>query len=202
MPKLKPHSPACERNRQPIEKVLRQEIPATASGVLWEIGSGSGQHAIYFAPVFPHLKWIASDQPSYHEGIQLWFAEFPQVNVTGPVAYTVGESNPPVQYADYVFTANTFHIMAWSLVQQCIADVASVTKKGAKFFVYGPFNYEGKFTSKSNEQFHESLQEMFPGTGGIRDFEAVQAELQNNSFALSQDHAMPANNRLLVFVRQ
>lgn len=196
----KPFSPACERNRIPILKVMQATITSNDTRLL-EVGSGTGQHAVYLAPHFPHMIWVTSDVKENHYGIQLWLEESGAPNIIGPGEFQVGEDKFPNGNFDVVFTANTFHIMPWYLCEELMDMFGKNLNAGAKVMIYGPFNYNGRFTSSSNEEFDQSLKAKNP-LMGIRDFEEVARYMEKRAFALLKDHEMPANNRLLVFEKQ
>lgn len=193
----KPISPACDRNQQYILETLQTVVLETDKNLL-EIGSGTGQHAVFMAPVFAHLKWHTSDLAENHNGIKLWIAEAALDNLEGPYHYESGETPWVNVDADIVFTANTLHIMAWESVLILIAQLGDNLKSGARVVVYGPFNYDGKFTSQSNERFEQWLKSEGEHRG-IRDFESVVKAMSKASLNLLEDFSMPANNRILVF---
>ncbi len=193
----KPFSPACERNREPILAVLRDWF-ADRRQVL-EIGSGTGQHAVHFARALPGLRWQTSDVAENLPGIRLWLKEAALANVPAPIVYDVNGPTPAGDY-DAVFSANTLHIMGWKEVERMFAALPRLTKRGALLVVYGPFNYEGQYTSQSNAQFDEALHSANPKRG-IRDFEEVDALANTAGFVLKDDRAMPANNRCIVWKR-
>lgn len=195
----KPYSLACERNREPILAILRGAF-ADAAEVL-EIGSGSGQHAVYFAKHLPHLIWQPSDLPEHHAGIAAWIADEPCPNLMAPLALDVQAANWPVTAVDGVYTANTLHIMNWKAVQAFFNGVGRVLRTGGALAVYGPFNYGGQFTSPSNAAFDADLRSRGVGSG-LRDFEAVNELAASVALNLHSDTAMPANNRTLVWKRQ
>jgi cyclopropane fatty-acyl-phospholipid synthase-like methyltransferase len=191
----KPYSAACERNREPILAVLREHF-SDRTQVL-EIGSGTGQHAVHFAAALPHLTWQTSDRVEHHEGIRLWLDDARLPNALPPLALDV--NGPwPAQKFDAIFSANTLHIMSWPEVQTLFARLAQVMTGDARVVIYGPFNYGGQFTSEANAQFEQMLKESAAHMG-IRDFEAVDALAQRIGLRLLKDHAMPANNRCLVW---
>ena len=194
----KPFSAASERNREPILAVLREHL-ADRRRVL-EIGSGTGQHAVHFAEALPQLSWQTSDRDENHEGIRLWLEEAALPNVIAPLSLDVGGSWPAAQY-DAVYSANTLHIMSWQEVEQFFSRLPAVMADEALLIVYGPFNYGGRFTSDSNAEFDASLRAAVPHRG-IRDFEAVDKLAQAAGLWLLKDHAMPANNRCLVWQRR
>ena len=196
---LKPHAPACDRNRHPILAVLREHF-ADRRRVL-EIGSGTGQHAVHFAQAMPWLKWQASDMADNLPGIRAWLDDARLPNTPAPLALDVLGPWPAME-ADAVFTANTLHIMGWDGVQaffrgagQLLADAP-----GSTLVAYGPFTYGGDYTSDSNREFDAWLKARDPQSG-IRDFEAVDTLAGEAGLRLVVDAAMPANNRCLVWRR-
>jgi cyclopropane fatty-acyl-phospholipid synthase-like methyltransferase len=194
---MKPHSDACERNRDPILAVLRDHF-ADRRHVL-EIGSGTGQHAVYFAAALPQLTWQASDLDSNLPGIRSWLEESGLRNLPPPIALDVTGSWPRIPF-DAVFTANTLHIMSWPEVQALFAALPEVLTPDALLAAYGPFNYNGRFTSPSNAAFDEWLKRR-SAHSGIRDFASVDELARSIGFVLVEDRPMPANNRTLVWRR-
>jgi SAM-dependent methyltransferase len=194
----KPFSESCVQNRDPILAVLR-EVFADRSSVL-EIGSGTGQHAIDFGAALPHLRWQTADIPSNHPGIQRWLDDTALPNVLPPIALDVSRPEWRNGRYDAVFSANTLHIMGWPEVEQFFAGVGAVLLPGGVLAVYGPFNYNGAFTSESNARFDIWLKSRDPASG-VRDYEAVNALAGAQGLILQQDVAMPANNRTLVWTR-
>ena len=194
----KPDAPACARNREPILQVLRTHF-ANRHDVL-EIGSGTGQHAVYFAAAMPWLQWQCSDRPEYLPGIEAWRMEAGLANTPAPLLLDVALGPWPARRFDAVFTANSLHIMGWPEVEAFFAGLANVLAEQATLVVYGPFNYGGEFTSDSNRAFDASLRARDPRMG-IRDFEAVDALARGIGLVLVEDVAMPANNRCLAWRR-
>ncbi|APZ44224.1 DUF938 domain-containing protein [Acidihalobacter ferrooxydans] len=190
----KHYSQACEENRAPIEAVLRECF--AAPGALLEIGSGTGQHAAYFAPVFKHLRWQPTDLAQNLPSIRAWCDEAAVPNLLEPRALDVGQNDWGMPQVDYVYSANTLHIMPWSAVEACFAGIGRVLRAGGLFGYYGPFNYAGRYTSESNARFDAWLKARDPDSG-VRDFEAVDALAQTAGLQLQRDHTMPANNRLV-----
>lgn len=189
-------SQACENNKRPILAVLRCHLGG-ARYVL-EIGSGTGQHAAYFAQQLPHLVWQPSDLEPDLAGIQQWIDDVGATNALAPLALDVRVRPWPVTSAAAVFSANTAHLMSWPVVEDFVAGVGEILEPGGLFCLYGPFNYDGRYTSDSNARFDEWLAQRDPESA-IRDFEAVEALARAASLKLIEDNAMPANNRLLVW---
>lgn len=193
----KPYAPATERNRDAILEVLREQL-AAGQRVL-EIGSGTGQHAVHFARALPAVHWQCSDRAERLPGICLWLEESALTNTPAPIELDVAGVWPTHSF-DAVFSANTLHIMSWPEVELMFAGLNKVLQPDAKLIIYGPFNYGGRYTSDSNQQFDQSLRADDPRRG-IRDFEAVQQLAAGIDLSLIDDLTMPANNRCLIWSR-
>jgi len=191
-------TPAIERNKGPILEVLKAYIKG--DGRLLEIGSGTGEHAVYIANYFKEVEWLTSDVKAKHKAIKEWLKDYKLKNVFGPEALMVGRDDFPKGIFKYVFTANTLHIMSWKENKTLFKLLGKRLREGSLVFIYGPFNYEGKFTSPSNEAFDKELKER-DEKSGIRSFEDVKSQMEKAGFKLIKDHEMPANNRLLSFKR-
>ncbi len=196
---MKPHAESCEQNRAPILAVLLEAF-ADRKRVL-EIASGTGQHAVYFAPELPHLTWQTSELPHNHEGIRAWLDEARLPNVLPPLDLDITAPTWPVSGVDAIFNANTVHIIAWPAVEHLFAGIGRVLEPGGIVCLYGPFNYGGRFTSESNARFDVWLKSRDPASG-VRDFEAITALAQAQGLDLLRDVAMPSNNRTLIWQRR
>ena len=197
---MKQYSEACDQNREPILAVLREAF-ATARNIL-EIGSGTGQHAVYFSSELPHVRWQTSDLEENHASINAWLQEAALENTLPPFTLDVTvtswpESTPRNTY-DGLFSANTTHIMSWPAVQDMFTGIGKLLETNVRFCLYGPFNYHGNYTSDSNRRFDIWLQGRDPASG-IRHFEALDELALANGLTLETDHEMPVNNRLLVW---
>ena len=168
---MKPLAESSEQNKIPILAVLKQFCGEIET--VLEIGSGTGQHAVFFAEQFPHLTWTASDQLEYHAGIQMWLKDSGLTNIQGPLLLDVNQSNWQVKQTDAIFSANTVHIMGWPSVENMFSGIGKILKEGGVFCLYGPFNYNGQFSSESNARFDLWLKQRDP-VSGVRDFEALQ----------------------------
>jgi len=195
----KPFSQACENNKGPILAVLREVF--AGPGLVVEVGSGTGQHAVHFAAQLPHLTWQPTDVADNLPGIRMWLGEADLPNLREPLTLDVAQGAWPVTAADYVFSANTAHIMGWPEVERLIGGVAALLPPGGAFCLYGPFAYGGEHTSDSNARFDASLKER-DGRMGIRDVRDLEQLADAAGLTLEADHAMPANNRTLVWRRR
>lgn len=191
----RPFSQACENNKEPILAVLKRHF-GDVSRVL-EVGSGTGQHAVFFAEHLPHLQWQTADRPEHLPGIRQWLEWAGVDNVLPPLQLDVNDEWPSLE-VDAVFSANTLHIMSWPEVERFFAKLGTILNSGAMLCVYGPFNYGGEYTSTSNAQFDQWLKGRDP-LSGIRDIEAVSELAATIGLTLLEDCAMPANNRCLVW---
>lgn len=199
-----PFSQACENNKQPILSVLRKEL-AKAAHVL-EVGSGTGQHSVYFAPRLAHLTWQTSDVLANHTAIYAWHTAHPATNLYAPLAFDLSVDSVPINPEtkgsyDALFTANTLHIIAWPLVVRLFALAGETLPLHGKLLVYGPFNKNGNYTSASNQQFDMSLRQRDPNSG-IRNKEDILALANTHHLTLTNTYALPANNQILVFRKQ
>ncbi|MGB2691814.1 MAG: DUF938 domain-containing protein [Thermodesulfobacteriota bacterium] len=192
--KKKPYSQASENNKDHILRVLKDSFAETTS--VLEIGSGTGQHAVSFAANLPHLIWQPSDLDTDISGIRLWLDEADLENINTPINLDVNELPWDIGNFDGVFTANTLHIMGKPEIENMFCGIAKVLKTNGTLCIYGPFNYNGKYTSASNEQFDSWLYKRNP-VSAIRDFEWVNSLAKEIGLVFKSDHEMPAKNRLL-----
>jgi len=197
MPEELPFSPASDRNKQPILEALKQVLPA--SGTVLEIGSGTGQHVVYFARQLPGLGWQPSDRTEYLPGLEQRLQREGGGNILPPIMLDVLEQWPEQEF-DAVYSANTAHIMGWPAVCAMFAGVASRLVNGGAFCLYGPFNEDGAFTAPSNAAFDAQLRRENPEMG-LRDIEALEALALDRQMNPTQRFQMPANNQMLVFVK-
>jgi hypothetical protein len=189
-------SKAAERNKHSILEKLGPLL-ATYKSVV-EIGSGTGQHATYFAAALPHLQWQPTELPKNLAPLSNRCKTFPAQNLATPIVLDI-DSNPwPILHVDAVFTANTLHIIHWPQVCRMFAEVGKLLTTDGLFCIYGPFNIDGRFTSDSNKRFDRQLKIRDPQSG-IRDIADLQREGKKCGLFLQKNDAMPANNRLLVW---
>ena len=199
-----PFSQACENNQQPILEVLQQELKN--SHHVLEVGSGTGQHSVYFAPRLTHLHWQTSDVYANHAIINAWHGAYPAPNLYAPLSFDVASYSIPINKTidapyDAVFTANTLHIMSWSLVTRLFEMVGDMLPLEGKFIIYGPFNENGRYSSDSNRQFDYSIRQR-NSNSGIRALEDVIKVAEKQHLLLINRYKMPANNEILVFQKK
>jgi len=198
-----PFSQACENNKGAILAVLKTVLASSAH--VLEVGSGTGQHSVYFAPRLTQLTWQTSDVLANHAAIHAWHNAHPTSNLYAPLAFDLSSDPVPINTDinvayDAFFTANTLHIIAWSLVERLFALAGDTLPLGGKLIAYGPFNENGHYTSASNQQFDRSLRARDPNSG-IRHKEDVVALADQHDLTLSNSYALPANNQILVFTK-
>ena len=189
-------SQACENNKDFILEVLREAF-ADRRDVL-EIASGTGQHACYFAAGLPELEWQPTDMADNLPGMERWLGTYADDNLRPARELDVRWRDWGVEIPEAVFSANSLHIMGWSAVEALFAYLGTGAPAGNRLCIYGPFNYEGLYTSASNARFDQWLAEQNPDSA-IRDFEAVDELANSAGYQLRADHSMPANNRFLVW---
>src|SRR5271168_1855264 len=193
-----PFSEACERNKVPILEVLRVAF-ADRTQVL-EIGSGTGQHAVHFAAHLTHLTWHPTEQLAYLADLASRVKLEGTRNLRRPTLLDVKQTLWPLRNVDAIFSANTLHIMGWTEVEALFRGVDTVLSAHGVVCIYGPFRYAGRYTSDSNRDFDLMLKER-DASSGLRDLTDVSALAARHALRLRADHDLPANNRLLEFVR-
>ncbi|HAY45307.1 MAG TPA: methylase [Gammaproteobacteria bacterium] len=196
-----PHSEPCERNKHAIFNVLAPLLAHTE--FLLEIGSGTGQHAVWMAKQLPHVKWQPSETEHYLNMLQPRLdAEAPD-NVLPPLTIDVANypwlpSTQENESPDVLLTCNTLHIMSKHHVEALWKHAGLLLQAGALAIVYGPFKYNGDFTTPSNAGFDVWLKQR-DAVSGVRDFEWVNQLASDNGFECLTDHDMPANNQFIVW---
>jgi SAM-dependent methyltransferase len=189
-----PFAQSAENNREPILAELPRLLEDRNS--VLEIGAGTGQHAVAFAGALTHVQWQPTEHPDTLVTLRPRVEAAALANLASPAALDIAEGPWPSVWPDAVYTANTLHIVSRELVEQLFHALGEHATPGSRLLVYGPFNYNGSFTTPSNEQFDAWLRERNP-VSGIRDFEWVDGLAQAAGYALVEDVTMPANNRLL-----
>lgn len=194
---MKRRAPATERNRDPIAEVLRQVLPA--SGTVLEIASGTGEHAAYFAGLFPALRWQPTDpDPEALASIRAWRENAGLANLLEPVRLDASADAWPVGWADAILCVNMVHISPWAATVGLVRGAGRLLAAGAPLILYGPYRRAGVPTTPSNEAFDASLKARDPDWG-LRELEAVEAEAAKSGLRLERVFEMPANNVTAVF---
>jgi len=189
----KPFAGSCEENKHVILDVLEKEF--SESKHVLEIASGTAQHAVFFADKMKHLDWQCSDRVSEMDGMNTWIAEANLANLLTPIELDVLKTWPTKNY-DAIFSANAVHIMSWQAVEAMFKGINNTLTDKAVVCLYGPFNYDGNFTSESNKRFDQWLKQRDP-LSCIRDIEALNSLAKQCGLSLISDYEMPANNRIL-----
>jgi SAM-dependent methyltransferase len=191
---VKQFAPSFERNKDFILPVLQEVLPE--SGMVLEIGSGTGQHAAFFAAQLPRLVWQPTDLAANLPSITAWQVESGLANLRAPLELDLLANTWPVSSAQALVCINTVHIVAWQGVEHLFAGAGRVLAPGGVMFVYGAYRYATRPLEPSNEVFDRWLKARDP-VSGVRDFEAVHALAQQNGLTLAGDRAMPGNNRCI-----
>lgn len=192
---MREHSPAAERNREPILAVLRPALPA--SGLVLEVASGTGQHVAHLAAALPDLAFQPSDpNPGLHASIRAWTEGL--ANVRPPLAIDVTARDWGVDRADAILAVNLIHIAPWEATLGLLDGAARLLPPGGLLYLYGPYALDGAHTAPSNAAFDASLKARDP-RWGVRDLEEVVAQAQARGLAHASTVPMPANNLSLLF---
>ena len=192
-------APAVARNKVAITEVLARHL--RASGLVLEIASGSGEHALHFAAHFPALGFQPTDPDAAAlASIAAWQAEAQLTNLQPPLALDVMADVWPVQKADAVLCINMIHIAPWEATAALMRGAARVLPGDGILFLYGPFKQGGQHTAPSNAEFDASLRAQ-DAQWGVRDLEAVAEIASAAGFAAPVVEAMPANNLSVIFRR-
>ena len=194
-----PYNKAADSNKEVLCEALKAFITQNDQD-LFEIGTGTGQHAVHMSPSFPHLKWQTSDLKSNHHTIRHYIKQANLKNILDPVEFEAGATKLPKKKYDIIFTANTFHIMSWKKVKTVLKNLNNSLKEGGQFIIYGPFNFNDEFTSESNKDFDAYLKSINPEMG-IRNFNDIEINLTKNNIHTTEKIDMPKNNKLLVFTK-
>ncbi len=191
--------PAVARNREPILAVMRDRLPA--EGLVLEVASGSGEHAVSFGAALPHLRWQPSDpDPDARQSIAAWVEHEALPNVEPPVPLDASTWPWPVAHADAMLCINMIHISPWEATQGLLHGAGRVLSEGGPLMLYGPFIVDGQ-TASSNLAFDRSLRSSDP-RWGVRELRELEREAAGQGLVLSETVSMPANNLVVVLRRQ
>ncbi|MBK1986438.1 DUF938 domain-containing protein [Sphaerospermopsis aphanizomenoides BCCUSP55] len=205
-PDEKQFAPATQRNREPILQVLSQVLPT--NGTVLEVASGTGEHAVFFAPCLAPLKWLPSDpNPTLRDSITAWSGEIQSDNLYPPIDLDAKSPIWPVEQEAIIdspivaiVNINMIHISPWSACLGLMAGAGRILPYGGILYLYGPYKVNGGHTAPSNEAFDESLKSQNP-EWGVRNLEDVVQAAKNENLTLHKTYQMPANNLSLVFRR-
>lgn len=200
------YSASAMRNREPILDVLKKHLPA--SGTVLEIASGSGEHAVYFAPQFPNLNWQATNfDDTQLDSVIDWIAHSPSGNLLPPLKLDATATLWPIESAGClatpitaIFNVNMIHISPWCVCEGLMAGAGRTLEKGGRLFIYGPFKINGQHTAPTNAEFDRWLR-ADNADYGIRDQANVIAEAEKKGLVHVEAVSMPANNFLQIFER-
>lgn len=195
---MKQFSPSCEHNTDYILAVLREVLPN--AGTVLEVGSGTGQHAVFFAAKLPELIWQPADLAENHPSIRAWASEASLANLRAPLELDLLRDTWPISSAQAIVCINTIHIVAWTGVENLFAGAGRVLPPGGVLYVYGAYRHATRPLEPSNEAFDRWLKARDPESG-VRDFEAVNALAEQNGLVLGGDRPMPANNRSIWWIK-
>jgi SAM-dependent methyltransferase len=195
---MKQSSPSCERNKEPILAVLREIL--SVPGLVLEISSGSGQHAVHFARGLPHVEWQPTDVADNLPSISAWRDEAALTNLREPLALDLFSDHWPITEAQAVVCINTIHIVSWEAVERLFAGAGLLLAPGGVMYVYGPYRYADRPLEPSNEEFDRWLKAR-DSASGVRLFEDVNRLAGLNGLMLAGDRDMPANNRSIWWIK-
>jgi hypothetical protein len=194
------HAPATGRNREPILEVLRRVLPT--DGLVLEVASGTGEHAVAFGAALPRLIFQPSDpDPAARRSIAAWIEQAGLPNVRPPIELDATLSSWPIERADAVLCINMVHIAPWEACLGLLAGAAAILPAGAPLVTYGPYMIDGRHTAASNERFDESLRASDP-RHGVRDLGEIARAALERGLRLEERVPMPANNFTAVFRRE
>lgn len=189
-------APAAARNREPITAVLRDWLPER--GLVLEIASGTGEHAVHFARRFPNFKWQPSDvEPVALSSIAAWVSEADLPNLRSPIVLDAASAEWPIDRADAVLSINMVHISPWSSAVGLIRGAARILGPGGVLILYGPWLKDDIATAPSNLDFDSDLKRRNPDWG-LRRVEDFAAAALERGLMLAETRAMPANNVMLL----
>ena len=194
---MKRHAPATARNSEPLAEVLAEELPDR--GLVLEVASGSGEHAVFLARRFPALDWQPSDvDPEALASVDAWAAEAAVANLRPAIALDAAQADWPIAAADAVLCVNMVHISPWSAAVGLFTGAGRILTSGAPLVLYGPFIEPGRETAPSNLAFDQSLKQR-NSEWGLRNTADLDALAADHGLRRTARHAMPANNLVLVY---
>ena len=194
---MKRHAPATARNSEPLAEVLAEELHDR--GLVLEVASGSGEHAVFLARQFPALDWQPSDVDlEALASVDAWAAEAAVANLRPAIALDAAQANWPIAAADAVLCVNMVHISPWSAAVGLFTGAGRILTSGAPLVLYGPFIEPGRETAPSNLAFDQSLKQR-NSEWGLRNTADLDALAADHGLRRTARYAMPANNLVLVY---
>ena len=194
---MKRHAPATARNSEPLAEVLAEELHDR--GLVLEVASGSGEHAVFLARQFPALDWQPSDVDlEALASVDAWAAEAAVANLRPAIALDAAQANWPIAAADAVLCVNMVHISLWSAAVGLFTGAGRILTSGAPLVLYGPFIEPGRETAPSNLAFDQSLKQR-NSEWGLRNTADLDALAADHGLRRTARYAMPANNLVLVY---
>ena len=191
---------SAERNKDPILNLLKRVLPHT--GLILEIGSGTGQHVAYFAKALPELTWQPSDpDDELRQSIRSWTKLENLDNVRAPINLEVCSLPWPLTRADAVLCVNMIHVVPWAATGALFSGAKCVLDRGGCLVLYGPYRRFGRHTAASDEVFDARLRATDP-SWGLRDLEKVIEIADQAGFRLAELVEMPANNLGVVLLSE
>ena len=191
-------SQAADNNKTPILNTLSEWL--SNDELVLEIGSGSGQHAIHIAKALQKIRWQPTEYPRALQSLINNISSFGSPNILAPESLDLAAVEWPTESVDCVYSANVIHIIDETLGRRLIETAAKSLRAGGLFALYGPFKYQGDFTTTSNAEFDDWLKDRNTSSG-IRDFEWIIRLAQDSGLTFMEDRSMPANNQFLAFRR-
>lgn len=193
------HSPAVARNRDAILEVLRGILPTR--GLVLEIGSGTGEHAVHFASALPRLTFQPSDiDPNARASIDAWTARRRLPNVRPAVAVDAARPPRPVCWADAILCIDMLHVAPWVATEGLFYQAYDLLQPGGALYLYGSFLREGVETARRNLAFDARLRAQNP-EWGLRDLAAITAAAGANDFSEPDIVEMPGDKLSVTFRR-
>jgi len=190
------HAAAFDRNGDPIREKLRHILPQ--GGLVLEIASGSGEHIVHIARMFPHLTFQPSDpDPAARASIDAWCLHACVSNMRAALALDAA-ADWPLTYADAILCINMVHISPWAATEGLFRNAARILPPGGTLTLYGPFDRAGVPLAPGNAAFDADLRARNPAWG-LRNLDALTRLAAG--FAPPEIIEMPANNIIATYLR-
>jgi SAM-dependent methyltransferase len=193
-------APAALRNREPIAAALDELLPA--QGTVLELGSGTGEHALFLARRFPALTWQPSDpDPLARASIAAWAAKARLGNLLPPLDLDLCAAAWRRRSAAAVLCVNVLHVAPWDRALSLLAGAAEVLPPGGPLLVYGPFTRRGAPLRGRLARFDGELRAADPALG-VREVEALVEAAAPHGLRLAAELRMPEEGDLFLSLRR